>query len=81
MEKSTARQWIVNYVADERARPELLRLMATWWGFSEEDRIRVGLQLSEGELTVPFSRPPADGDGASLLGAFEAFLIEESGEG
>ena len=74
VEKCTARQWIVNFVENEAARPELLRLMATWWEFSEEDSVRVGLR-AEALPPSPFRRP-SDG---SLLDAFESFLTRESG--
>lgn len=74
VEKCTARQWIVNFVENEAARPELLRLMATWWEFSEEDLVRVGLR-AEALPPSPFRRP-SDG---SLLDAFESFLTRESG--
>jgi len=37
---------VVNYVENESGRPELLKLMASWWDFSEEDRIRVGLEIN-----------------------------------
>eukprot|EP00967_Tisochrysis_lutea_P134262 scaffold236865_cov27-Tisochrysis_lutea.AAC.1 len=79
VEKSTARQWIVNFVENESGRYELLKLMASWWEFSEEDSMRVGIRdrgtAGEGGV-APFG-DPSDG---SLLNAFEAFLINESAQ-
>lgn len=65
---------MVNFLENEAGRPELLRLMASWWDFSEEDLIRVGLRGRDAAGkggAAPFS-DPADG---SLLNAFEAFLM------
>ena len=45
VEKAVARSWVVNYV-EAGAGPhgeELLQLMAEWWEFTPEDRLRVGL--------------------------------------
>ena len=62
---------------NESGRPELLKLMSSWWDFSEEDRIRVGLGprvAAGGGGAAPFSEP-----GGTLLHAFESFLMEGEG--
>lgn len=77
VDKASARQWVVNFLENEASRPELLRLMASWWDFSEEDLIRVGLggrASARAGGVAPFS-DPADG---SLLNAFEAFLMDQT---
>ena len=43
VEKEVARSWIVNFVENTGRRGELLRLMASWWEFSEGDLLRCGL--------------------------------------
>ena len=43
VEKGVARSWVVNFVENRERRPEFLRLMASWWEFSEGDLLRVGL--------------------------------------
>ena len=73
VEKGVARSWLVNFVENSERRPEFLRLMASWWEFSEGDLIRVGLAE---EL------PPEPGlsPDATLTEAFAHFLERHEGE-
>ena len=73
VEKGVARSWVVNFVENRERRPEFLRLMASWWDFSEGDLIRVGLAE---EL------PPEPGlsPDATLTEAFAHFLERHEGE-
>ena len=73
VEKGVARSWLVNFVENRERRPEFLRLMASWWEFSEGDLIRVGLAE---EL------PPEPGlsPDATLTEAFAHFLERHEGE-
>ena len=74
VEKEVARSWIVNFVENTGRRGELLRLMASWWDFSEGDLLRCGL------LDEP--PPPVDvGPDAGITEQFAAFLDREGHSG
>ena len=64
---------MVNFVENRERRPEFLRLMASWWEFSEGDLLRVGLA----EELPPDPGLPPD---ATLTEAFARFLERRDGE-
>ena len=74
VDKREARSWLVNFVENPPRRDELLRLLAEWWDFSPEDRLRVGLLDAP-----PPHAPPAARRGDSLVSAFATFLEAEAG--
>jgi len=61
IDRQVARSWVVNFVENyagasrspTASQRELLEMMAAWWLFSAEDRIRVGLDETSDALHTP----------------------------
>lgn len=55
IDRRVARSWVVTFVehAHTPRRNEILELMANWWEFTAEDRVRVGLDETNDALYTP----------------------------